>query len=70
MIKGKDSLIRRLGQYRYSNGDTCLHIAAKASNKGLVEYLLKNKINDANTVNNRKETPLMSLLIENEDKKA
>jgi ankyrin repeat protein len=49
--------------YRNKNTlDSCLHIAARAYNKSLVEYFVNEKIIDVNTVNRQKETALMVVM--------
>lgn len=69
--KDKSGLLARLQQYRDSeNGDSCLHIAAKASNKRLVAYLLQQDGKNANIVNNKGDNALVSMLKQNTEAKA
>lgn len=50
--KDKNNILKRISEYRDpSTGDTCLHIAAKSSNKKLVEYLLEKKVINADILN-------------------
>lgn len=53
--KDKSKLIDKIKKYKdQRSGDTCLHIAGKASNKKLVKFLIEENVINPNSLNNRK----------------
>jgi ankyrin repeat protein len=60
-----DKIAERLRNFRSKDNKTCLHIAAEYDNKNLVIGLVRNRINDPNSLSAQHENPLMLALRNN-----